>query len=171
MPIYDDHMVQNAVYVLWNWVELPSSEFESESNCHHRNWNWIAVGIWNRSGIAFIGIGIELRKRNWPLQPCYVRRLSWRYGVGNALQQRLVRQHGAVVLWRLQGGSDSGEWNSGRRGGVAILGIINSILIVLIWSLINVYTFIFFFFSAGFQTLDHSRWTCVLIPSPPPCPP
>ena len=49
-------MVQNAVYVLWNWVELASSELEWELNCLqdlvpdselewnclYRNWNWIA---------------------------------------------------------------------------------------------------------------------------------
>ena len=46
--------------------------YEIEWNCHHRNWNWnwSALGIWYRSrnwsGIAFIGIGIELQKRNWP---------------------------------------------------------------------------------------------------------
>ena len=45
MPIDDDHMVHNAVYVLWSWVELP-----------YQNWNLIALGIWYRVGIAFIGM-------------------------------------------------------------------------------------------------------------------
>ena len=42
--------------------------YVGEWNYHYRNWNLIALGILYRSrnwiGIAFIGIGIELQKRN-----------------------------------------------------------------------------------------------------------
>ena len=42
----------------WNWVELPSSELEfNRLGDLYRSRNW--------SGIVFIGIGIELPKRNW----------------------------------------------------------------------------------------------------------
>ena len=34
MPIYDNHMVQNAVYALWNSGELPSSELEFNYHRH-----------------------------------------------------------------------------------------------------------------------------------------
>ena len=68
LPIYDDHMVQNAVYVLWNWGEVPCSELEC--NCLKGYGTAIGIGV-------ELPIKYHIWNRNWKNRKLFCQRFNF----------------------------------------------------------------------------------------------